>query len=1027
MLGVPSADDVDRVTSYVDPRTGFYRTRPGVEVGWWRDDDGAGGPVPEVVSEAYSWGSLTSSGASFLEALRRAGWLSLLPFALVNVAYWARPGIDKPSASRFWTAVAVRWAGLLMTAAMIGSFALVGVDLVAWQCFRGGGQVCTFAASVPVLGTIDVGGVVGFLGESGWNAPARRVLVGTVLPMLVLVGLWWLSRQSRQRYEAVPDPKAGWSGAEAEAKRAGQIAGSLDGYQPILRRERMWRGQLRVGRQMLLHLAVGVAVTVLYAALTLLIDSADSGWQGLGPVLRSESWLSLVTAMAVLAIAAAFLASALSVQDGNDFYGVAATRRALDRVARIVIWSACGLALAAYLGFVLVALLVTPESPVNEGREALVGVPFVGFIFVLLAMIVAGLTLASRGGGWPWLAAALPLAIAILTSINMPSGGIVEGGWATVAGAALLISASVGLLYVLHRTRYDGRQAWGGAGPAVILGAGVVVALVFSASLVVGIAAVLNGSQSVSQLQSSYAAQRSAGHVAIALGPSATPAAQVTAIGPVTLRDGVACLTHDGVAVVGGTVEAAGFSAIPQGPPFQADGVARPLPSVVLSGGEVAVPAGTLLLQDSALGKGPVCLGGAGAADYVSAGVVPITRSLLIGGKVEVHPSVTPQEPLVVPSLLLWFAALLPFWLLGSLLIIPATWLLLRRRGSRAIVAQLAVDRASEEKSRGVAGVPVAPGWATRREGPRLAAAYSHRLERLVGLLAMLTAFIGLAGIAGASTGAPPWSSVNSLHVLGDVGLWATVGSAVAILWFASGVRRSGSLRRQAGILWDVSTFWPRVAHPFGPPCYAERVVPEVTRRIREALAAQEAAPVILSGHSQGSTIAAAVATRLSDAELSRVRLVTYGSQLRAWFGRIFPAVFGPEAMGTAPIDSPWQFRSAAPDAPASTFAEPPRNPPPWRPRLIEVPDYSLRVRLQGEAASARWVNLFRRTDPLGFRVFSDRETAAQAPVARWQDYCISELATNLDVMTHSDYQGSEPYRALVVHWVAEAGRERHE
>ena len=38
--------------------------------------------------------------------------------------------------------------------------------------------------------------------------------------------------------------------------------------------------------------------------------------------------------------------------------------------------------------------------------------------------------------------------------------------------------------------------------------------------------------------------------------------------------------------------------------------------------------------------------------------------------------------------------------------------------------------------------------------------------------------------------------------------------------------------RRTIGVLWDVGTFWPRSYHPLSPPCYTERAVPDLQRRM---------------------------------------------------------------------------------------------------------------------------------------------------------------------------------------------------
>ena len=139
--------------------------------------------------------------------------------------------------------------------------------------------------------------------------------------------------------------------------------------------------------------------------------------------------------------------------------------------------------------------------------------------------------------------------------------------------------------------------------------------------------------------------------------------------------------------------------------------------------------------------------------------------------------------------------------------------------------------------------------------------------------------------------------------------------------------------------------------------------MPEITSRI--GWARSLGANVIVSGHSQGSLIAVAAAAQLADDEIERLRLVTYGSQLRTWYGRIFPGVLGPEVIGSHPLTDRADFGSAAPDAPDTGGPDDPLEPP--------VPDGSPASRL-GFQRPPRWINLFRRTDPIGFRVFGPAE-----------------------------------------------------
>jgi hypothetical protein len=133
----------------------------------------------------------------------------------------------------------------------------------------------------------------------------------------------------------------------------------------------------------------------------------------------------------------------------------------------------------------------------------------------------------------------------------------------------------------------------------------------------------------------------------------------------------------------------------------------------------------------------------------------------------------------------------------------------------------------------------------------------------------------------------------------------------------------SPARRKTIGILWDVGTFWPRAAHPFAPPCYAERAVPELVDRLRiltGTVGATDASPaedparqqlqahqrnrgqspglaipaghVLLTGYSQGVILVTAAVAQLPRPTTDQVALLTLASPARRLHGRAFPAYF---------------------------------------------------------------------------------------------------------------------------------------
>ncbi|MGA4843528.1 hypothetical protein [Streptomyces sp. G45] len=249
------------------------------------------------------------------------------------------------------------------------------------------------------------------------------------------------------------------------------------------------------------------------------------------------------------------------------------------------------------------------------------------------------------------------------------------------------------------------------------------------------------------------------------------------------------------------------------------------------------------------------------------------------------------------PALLTWQASVIPPLLL--VVAVLAAWLGVRtaRRLRRELV-QVPRDYPGER-----------PDTArTRRIATtRATAALTDRAPLIVGVTAATTLLLGAGALVGAwASGKVPSKAAEDAHpfVAGAAGTAQALGSwliGFGFLLFVTWGRRAyrdASARRTIGILWDVGTFWPRAAHPFAPPCYAERAVPDLTWRMHTWTRAT-GGRLVLSGHSQGSVLAAAAAWQLLPSVRKRVALLTYGSPLERLYGRWFPAHFGPDALSS--------------------------------------------------------------------------------------------------------------------------------
>ncbi|MEV6124033.1 hypothetical protein AB0M23_26600 [Streptomyces sp. NPDC052077] len=252
------------------------------------------------------------------------------------------------------------------------------------------------------------------------------------------------------------------------------------------------------------------------------------------------------------------------------------------------------------------------------------------------------------------------------------------------------------------------------------------------------------------------------------------------------------------------------------------------------------------------------------------------------------------------PVLLTWQASAIPP-LLGLVLLLCAGLALHARRLARAERAAVEADYPGETGESGD------PARTRRIARARALASLTDRGPLVVGAVSAATLLLGAGALVGAfATGRVPADAARGAHPLvhgaaqtaQGLGSWLIGLGFILLVTWGRRAYKDASARRTIGILWDVGTFWPRAAHPFAPPCYAERAVPDLTWRMATWTRAT-GGRLVLSGHSQGSVLAAAAAWQLEPAVRRRVALLTYGSPLERLYGRWFPAHFGPDALGS--------------------------------------------------------------------------------------------------------------------------------
>jgi hypothetical protein len=326
---------------------------------------------------------------------------------------------------------------------------------------------------------------------------------------------------------------------------------------------------------------------------------------------------------------------------------------------------------------------------------------------------------------------------------------------------------------------------------------------------------------------------------------------------------------------------------------------------------------------------------GLGAA--MSAGVSYRVAGFLGGNNVADATTVQPvdQLPLQPPAQYQWAAV--GFILLVVLALVAMLWVRL------VTVARLRRKARRETDEDFPGGRKRDPDRATALDGAIADARLTDQVSRVLGFVWILVAIAGGVATAYALFDIGPIDLVagnktarDAVSIVANIGTYLISLTVLGLILLGIQTYRNARVRRTVGIIWDLATFWPRAASPLGPPCYAERVVPELVHRA--TWLANEQGGVVLSGHSQGSVLVAATVLQMPQPARRRTALITYGSPIHRLYMRAFPHYFNEKVVN------------------------------------------DIAAAVAGPRGEERWVNLWRRTDPIGGPIgIGDRRLADPA------------------------------------------------